>query len=146
MFQGVNEVGPFIAAVIYKIIATIILIIFAHAAGVLFKAATTALQKSIPSSLHTTLKNGLLNIFYEAAGETFTKMEDVSFKVGEIFFKTADDLTKFTKALPVVETAMKLSGVAGAVLAVMDILFTVGYSIAISVISDDVNDMILGLA
>jgi hypothetical protein len=37
---------------------------------------------------------------------------------------------------------MKLSGIAAVILGVMDILFTVGYSIAISVISADVNDVV----
>jgi hypothetical protein len=74
-----------------------------------------------------------------------TKFEYVSIKSGNIFFKTADDLRKFNSAMVLVKPMMQISGIAGIILGVMDVLFTVGYSIAITVISDDVNDMLAEL-
>jgi hypothetical protein len=43
MFQGVNELAPFLVAIIYRIISTIILVLFIRVAGVLFRAAANAL-------------------------------------------------------------------------------------------------------
>jgi hypothetical protein len=41
-----------------------------------------------------------------------------------------------------VKDMMKISGIAGIILGVMDILFTVGYSVLTSRIAADVNDML----
>jgi hypothetical protein len=46
------------------------------------------------------------------------------------------------RQIAAVKDMMKISGIAGIILGVLDILFTVGYSILTSQISSDVNDLL----
>jgi hypothetical protein len=87
-----------------------------------------------------------LDFYYTTQLSELTKFEDVSLKSAGTFFKSLEDLQKFNNAMTLVKPMMKISGIAGVILGVMDVLFTVGYSIALSYISDDINDMIAGLA
>ncbi|MDR2847287.1 MAG: hypothetical protein LBV22_03035, partial [Mycoplasmataceae bacterium] len=137
-FQGVNELAPFLATLIYNIIAIIILVLFIRVAGILFKAAAGAIHYVEAFGFHYIPGIGT----YHPGVGWASKFENISYKIGDVFFKTADDLVKFNKALAITKPFMKLSGIAAVILGVMDILFTVGYSIAISVISADVNDVV----
>jgi hypothetical protein len=139
MFQGVNELAPFLATLIYNIIATIILVVFIRVAGVLFKVASEALHHGAIFGGTKYIPNIAIYTFAPSRASNFEKM---SYKIGDVFFKTTDDLAKFNKALTITKPFMKLSGIAAVILGVMDILFTVGYSIAVSVISADVNDAV----
>jgi hypothetical protein len=56
--------------------------------------------------------------------------------------KGVKDMQAYFKQLSEVKSMMKISGIAGIILGVMDILFTVGYSIATSIIASDINELL----
>jgi hypothetical protein len=66
--------------------------------------------------------------------------------MGEKYANIAEDVPAFAKFVGTVKPMMKISGIAGVILGIIDILFTVGYSIASSIIASDVNDMLGVLA
>jgi hypothetical protein len=62
------------------------------------------------------------------------------------YLSSSDKIAEFTARMAIVKPMMKISGIAGVILSVMDMLFSVGYAIAVSVIAGDVNDLLKGLA
>jgi hypothetical protein len=123
-----SGLGPFLASLIYNIIALLIVFVFVRVAGVVIKAASFA----------------VVTVTDRLAANTLTKFENIALDIGNKVINETANLAEVTEVLINVRPLMKISGIAGAILAVMDILFTVGYSIMVSAIANSVNDMVSG--
>ncbi|MDR2846729.1 MAG: hypothetical protein LBV22_00085 [Mycoplasmataceae bacterium] len=128
VFKGMSGLGPFLASLIYNIIALLIVFVFVRVAGVVIKAASFA----------------VVTVTDRLAANTLTKFENIALDIGNKVINETANLAEVTEVLINVRPLMKISGIAGAILAVMDILFTVGYSIMVSAIANSVNDMVSG--
>jgi hypothetical protein len=62
------------------------------------------------------------------------------------FLQGMDVSGGFARLVAIAKPIMKISGIAGVILGIMDALFSIGYSVATSVIASEINDLIETLA
>jgi hypothetical protein len=152
VFEGVNEFAPyFIISVVLNVLVLVIINVFVRVVGIVLSAAEKASNVLIGKSLsyvfqaETGAFTDISTVWFLNNFNNSNWLTQLSIKLGSRYAQTLDATKNFTNFVNAVKPMMKISGIAGVILGVMDMLFVVGYSIASSVLAADVNDLISAL-
>jgi hypothetical protein len=133
--KGVAELAPFLIHLIMHIIFSVLFICFVKVAGV-------ALSNLMAITEDTT---AILIMFWGAdfgTAEVIAQLTSEGLTLTLDMIAEVDAARSLFKQIATAKDMMKISGIAGIILGVLDILFTVGYSILTSSIAADVNDLL----
>jgi hypothetical protein len=133
--KGVAELGPFLIDLILHIILTVLFLCFVKVAGVMI----SNLIKFAESSTVKLISKFGVNY---AASPTIQVMTELGGNGNLALISQSNAARASIQQIGTAQSMMKISGIAGIILGVMDILFTVGYSLLISSTAADVNALL----